>query len=79
LVDLLIERVTWRPDAIRLDQRDLADDAINRTKAALLANVARLEACVDAARDTIVNHYGPFAEIRKALAALDRPEDGETK
>lgn len=46
-------------------------------KAALLAYVARLEAVADAARETIANHYGPFADIKKALAALDRPEDGE--
>ena len=57
-------------------------------KAALLAYVARLEAVVDAARsletclmtdeiDCSVDER--IARLFRALAALDRPEDGETK
>lgn len=50
-------------------------------RAALLAYVADLEACVDAARVMANAVYAPSLtnDVKAALAALDRPEDGETK
>jgi hypothetical protein len=49
----------------------------NDERAALLAYVAALEACVDAARRSTNAREDPH--VLKALAALDRPEDGESK
>ena len=75
------ERANWRIRWLTWTARENAtEDAkaqVDQQSAALLACVARLEAVVAAARETIANHYGPFADIKKALAALDRPEDGE--
>ena len=56
-------------------------ETVKQTRAALLAYVARLEACVDAARVMANAVYAPSLtnDVKAALAALDRPEDGESE